>query len=179
MLSQERVEKASLFFLKAFAFAVIMRSNNYANIVIKFDMSLIIDQFRKKKAVFFNFVAHSWIMEIFKEFNFDSAHRLTGVPDGHKCARLHGHTYHLKLVIGGNVDPVTGWIMDFGDIKKVFNPILDQLDHHYLNDIPGLENPTSENLVKWLWSKTKPVLPLLTRIELKETCTSGCVYSGE
>ena len=117
-------------------------------------------------------------MEIFKDFNFDSAHRLTGVPEDHKCARLHGHTYRLRLIISGDPDPITGWIMDFGDIKKVFNPILEQLDHHYLNDIPGLENPTSEVLAKWIWEKTKPLLPGLSAIELKETCTSGCIYKG-
>lgn len=117
-------------------------------------------------------------MEIFKEFNFDAAHRLTGVPEGHKCARLHGHTYYVKLFITGDPDPLTGWVMDFGDVKEAFKPILNQLDHHYLNDIPGLENPTSEILVQWIWEKTKPILPGLSAIELKETCTSGCIYKG-
>jgi 6-pyruvoyltetrahydropterin/6-carboxytetrahydropterin synthase len=118
-------------------------------------------------------------MEIFKDFNFDAAHRLTGVPEGHKCARLHGHTYQLRIYIKGPVDAKTGWIMDFGDVKKAFNPILDRLDHNYLNEIPGLENPTSEVLIRWIWKETIQVLPGLSRLELKETCTSGCTYNGK
>ena len=72
----------------------------------------------------------------------------------------------------------TGWIMDFGDIKGAFAPIYDQLDHHYLNDVEGLENPTSENLALWIWQKLKPALPELSCVTIKETCTSGCVYKG-
>ena len=79
----------------------------------------------------------------------------------------------------GPVGETSGWIMDFGDIKSAFAPIYDQLDHHYLNDVEGLENPTSENLAMWIWQKLKPQLPLLSAIEIKETCTSGCVYRGE
>ena len=75
-------------------------------------------------------------------------------------------------------DAHTGWIMDFGDIKAVFAPIYDRLDHHYLNDIPGLENPTSENLARWIWDQLKPLLPALSLIVVHETCTSGCRYSG-
>lgn len=118
-------------------------------------------------------------MELFKEFNFDSAHRLPNVPEGHKCARLHGHTYRVRIFISGTPDAHTGWIMDFGDIKNVVKPVIDELDHNYLNEIAGLENPTSEVLVRWLWNRIKPSLPGLSRIELKETCTSGCVYTGE
>ena len=117
-------------------------------------------------------------MEIFKEFSFEAAHRLPNVPDGHKCARLHGHSFQLRVVVGGEPDAHTGWIMDFGDIKQAIAPILDRLDHYYLNDIPGLENPTSENLAVWIWQALKPALPALKRIEMRETCTSGCAYSG-
>ena len=76
------------------------------------------------------------------------------------------------------MDEQTGWIMDFGDIKAAFAPIYDQLDHHYLNDVVGLENPTSENLALWIWQKLKPALPELSCVTIKETCTSGCVYKG-
>jgi 6-pyruvoyltetrahydropterin/6-carboxytetrahydropterin synthase len=117
-------------------------------------------------------------MEIFKDFNFDAAHRLPNVPEGHKCARLHGHTFHLRIYLSGTPDPQTGWIMDFGDVKKVFQPILDRLDHHYLNEIPGLENPTCELLSMWIWNELKPILPALSKVELKETCTAGSVYCG-
>ena len=72
----------------------------------------------------------------------------------------------------------TGWIMDFGDVKAAFQPIYDRLDHHYLNDIPGLENPTSENLAVWIWNELKPSLPALSEITVHETCTSGCRYRG-
>ena len=117
-------------------------------------------------------------MEIFKEFSFEAAHRLPNVPEGHKCARLHGHSFLLRIVIGGEPGAHSGWIMDFGDIKTAVGPIIDRLDHYYLNDIPGLENPTSENIAIWIWNELKPRLAPLERIEMRETCTSGCSYSG-
>lgn len=117
-------------------------------------------------------------MEIFKEFSFEAAHRLPNVAPGHKCGRLHGHSFYVKIHVSGIIDPHTGWVMDFADIKQVFKPIYDQLDHYYLNDIPGLENPTSENLAVWIWEKLKPALPGLSTVEIRETCTSGCIYKG-
>jgi 6-pyruvoyltetrahydropterin/6-carboxytetrahydropterin synthase len=118
-------------------------------------------------------------IELIRAFSFDAAHLLPNVPDGHKCKRLHGHTFHFKIHLKGNVDPNTGWLMDFGDIKKVVKPLIENyLDHYYLNDVEGLENPTSENIAIWLWRKLKPDLPLLFKITLHETCNSACVYSG-
>lgn len=117
-------------------------------------------------------------MEIYKEFQFEAAHFLPNLPEDHKCRRMHGHSYRIRLYVGGEVDPHVGWIMDFADIKKAFSPVYLQLDHYVLNDIKGLENPTSENLAKWIWEKTKPLLPELTRVEVMETCTTGCVYVG-
>ena len=117
-------------------------------------------------------------MEIYKEFSFEAAHKLPNVPEGHKCARLHGHTFYVRIVVSGPVGHDSGWVMDFGDIKAAFKPLYDQLDHYYLNDIDGLENPTSENLAKWIWQRLKPNLPELSWIEIKETCTSGCIYKG-
>ena len=117
-------------------------------------------------------------MEIFKEFSIEAAHRLPHVPEGHKCARLHGHSFKVTIFVEGPVGDSTGWIMDFGDIKSAFAPIYQQLDHHYLNDIQGLENPTSENLAAWIWHQLKPRLPLLSCIQIKETCTSGCIFRG-
>jgi len=117
-------------------------------------------------------------MEIYKDFSFEAAHLLPNVPVGHKCGRLHGHSFLVRIVVEGDVGEKTGWIMDFSDIKSIFNPIYNQLDHYYLNEIEGLENPTSENISKWLWKKLKPDLPELSRIEIKETCTSGCIYTG-
>lgn len=117
-------------------------------------------------------------MEIFKEFVFEAAHRLPNVPDGHKCARLHGHSWRGVIYVRGEVDPRTGWIMDFGEIKTRFQPLYDRLDHHYLNDIPGLENPTSEVVAQWIWRELKPLLPQLCRVIVHETCTSGAIYEG-
>ena len=117
--------------------------------------------------------------EIFKEFTFEAAHRLPFVPDGHKCARLHGHSFKVELHVGGEVDPMTGWIMDFADIKTAFKPLHAQLDHYYLNEIEGLENPTSENLARWIWQRLKPALPMLSAIVVRETCTTGAIYRGE
>lgn len=117
--------------------------------------------------------------EIFKEFGFEAAHRLPFVPEDHKCARLHGHSFKVEIHVGGEVDPRTGWIMDFADLKTAFKPLLERLDHHYLNEIEGLENPTSENLAHWIWERLQPALPTLTKVVVRETCTSGCVYAGE
>lgn len=117
-------------------------------------------------------------MEIFKEFIAEAAHRLPHVPADHKCGRLHGHSFKIRLTVRGEPDPVTGWVQDFSDIKAAFAPIYAQLDHNYLNDIPGLENPTSEVLARWIWDQTKPLLPLLSAVEIFETCTSGCRYTG-
>lgn len=117
-------------------------------------------------------------MEIFKEFCFEAAHLLPNVPLGHKCRRLHGHSYRVRVTVQGPVHPDAGWVMDFGDIKAALKPILDQLDHWYLNEIEGLENPTSENIARWIWDRLKPSLPFLSRIDISETCTSGCSYAG-
>jgi 6-pyruvoyltetrahydropterin/6-carboxytetrahydropterin synthase len=117
-------------------------------------------------------------MDIFKRFQIEAAHRLPNVPAGHKCARLHGHSFGIEIHVSGTPDAQTGWIMDFADIKSAFAPIFDELDHHYLNEIPGLDNPTSERLAEWIWNRLKPALPSLSKIVIHETCTSGCVHSG-
>ncbi|MDX1571594.1 MAG: 6-carboxytetrahydropterin synthase QueD [Xanthomonadales bacterium] len=117
-------------------------------------------------------------MEIYKEFQIEAAHRLPNVPDGHKCARLHGHSFRIRLVVEGPIGDQSGWVMDFADLKQAFDPLFRQLDHNYLNDIEGLENPTSENLARWVWDRLRSDLPLLSRVEVSETCTAGCVYRG-
>ena len=118
-------------------------------------------------------------MEIFREFTFEAAHRLPNVPEGHKCARLHGHSYKVIVHVEAPVEPESGWVMDFGDLKKAFKPLEVRLDHYYLNDIEGLENPTSEVLARWIWERLKPTLPDLSALTVRETCTSGCTYRGE
>ena len=117
-------------------------------------------------------------MLIHKVFQVEAAHRLPNVPPGHKCARLHGHSFRIEVHVDGALDPTLGWVMDFADIKAAFQPIFDRLDHHYLNDVEGLENPTSERLAVWIWDRLKPRLPALARIVVHETCTSGCTYDG-
>jgi len=117
-------------------------------------------------------------MEIRKSFMVEAAHRLPSLPAGHKCARLHGHSFNIEIAVGGKIDPVQGWIMDYGDIKAAFQPIYDQLDHNYLNDLAGLENPTSEHLALWIWERLKPELNNLTAVIVHETCTTTCEYRG-
>lgn len=117
-------------------------------------------------------------MEIFREFTFEAAHRLPNLPVDHKCSRLHGHSFRVTVHVEGPLLAHEGWVMDFADLKRVFQPVYDRLDHHYLNDIPGLENPTSEVLAQWIWDQLSPSLPGLTQIMVRETCTSGCVYRG-
>ena len=117
-------------------------------------------------------------MDIFKEFTFEAAHRLPNVPAGHKCARLHGHSFRAAVHVSGEVDAHTGWVIDFAEIKRAFQPLYEQLDHHYLNEIPGLENPTSENLARWIWGHLEGELPGLSQVVVRETCTCGCVYRG-
>ena len=117
-------------------------------------------------------------MELRKTFQIEAAHRLPNVPPGHKCARLHGHSWRIEVAIEGPVGNDTGWVMDYADLKAAFQPIHDRIDHNYLNEIPGLENPTSERLAVWLWNELKPRLPLLSELVIAETCTSRCVYRG-
>jgi 6-pyruvoyltetrahydropterin/6-carboxytetrahydropterin synthase len=118
------------------------------------------------------------VTEIFREFTFEAAHRLPNVPPHHKCHRLHGHSYRVTLHVSGAIGEETGWIMDFADLKKAFAPILEQLDHYYLNEIDGLENPTSENLARWIWDRLQENVGGLSQVVIHETCTSGCVYRG-
>jgi 6-pyruvoyltetrahydropterin/6-carboxytetrahydropterin synthase len=119
------------------------------------------------------------IVELHRDVKFEAAHRLPNVPPGHKCARLHGHSFRIRLVVKGPVDPHTGWLMDFGEIKAAWAPLDAQLDHFYLNDIAGLENPTSEVLAKWIWDRLFLTLPQLHAVQVHETCNAGCVYRGE
>lgn len=118
-------------------------------------------------------------MDIFKDFTFEAAHRLPNVPEGHKCARLHGHSFLVRVTVRGDVDPRLGWVMDFAELTRAFAPLHERLDHRYLNEIPGLENPTSEVLARWIWCELSHSLAGVTAVEVRETCTSGCVYRGE
>ena len=117
-------------------------------------------------------------MVIYKIFNFEAAHSLPNVPDGHQCKGIHGHSYEAKVHVGGSLDHEMGWLIDFADIKKIVKPVIDRLDHSYINEIEGLENPTCEHIAIWIWDQIKPQLPQLQRIELKETPTSGVIYEG-
>jgi len=117
--------------------------------------------------------------EIFREFTFEAAHRLPNVPEGHKCARLHGHSYRVEIRVGGEVGEESGWVVDFADLSAAFKPLMAQLDHYYLNEVPGLENPTSEVLARWIWDRLAPSLGGLQEVIVRETCTSGCSYRGQ
>ena len=117
-------------------------------------------------------------VELVKEFGFEAAHRLPKAPPGHKCARLHGHSYGIDVHVTGEVNPETGWLTDFGSIAAAFAPLLELLDHSYLNEIPGLENPTSEELAAWIWARLAPRLPGLVQLVVRETRTARSVYRG-
>lgn len=118
-------------------------------------------------------------MEIFKEFSFEAAHRLLNLPETHKCHRLHGHSYRVRVFVRGPIAPETGWVIDFAEIKKAMAPIVERVDHQFLNDVEGLGHPTTENLARWIWHHLHPGLPGLARLEVWETDSSGCVYAGE
>lgn len=120
-----------------------------------------------------------------KKFRFEAAHWLPGFPEGHKCRRLHGHSFEIEVHVTGEIDPHSGVVIDFGDIKQVVKPLIDQLDHYCLNELgsllndPLLSNPTSENLAVWFYQQVKPHLPQLSHIIVHETCTSSCMYAGQ
>ena len=117
-------------------------------------------------------------IELRKTFQFEAAHLLPHLPKSHKCRRLHGHSFKVDVVVAGECDPKLGWVMDYADISQAFKPLWQKLDHFYLNDIRGLQNPTSENIAIWIWARLKPRLPLLTEVVVAETCTAKCVYRG-
>ena len=118
-------------------------------------------------------------MELRKSFQFEAAHLLPYLPRSHKCRRLHGHSFKVEIVIEGPLDPRLGWVMDYADITQAFKPVWEKLDHRYLNEIKGLENPTSELIAAWIWSRLKPKLRNLREVVVAETCTARCVYRGE
>jgi 6-pyruvoyltetrahydropterin/6-carboxytetrahydropterin synthase len=119
-------------------------------------------------------------MIVSKTFQFEAAHYLPNVPVEHKCRRLHGHSYKVQIDVKGPLEADKGWVCDFADISAAFKPLWQQLDHHYLNeDIAGLDNPTAENIARWIWNNLKPSLPLLDRISVWETENSGCSYDGQ
>jgi 6-pyruvoyltetrahydropterin/6-carboxytetrahydropterin synthase len=117
-------------------------------------------------------------MLIFKEITFDSAHYLPQLHESHKCRQMHGHTYRLKVWLEGKPD-ARGWVMDFAEVKRIMEPVMEKIDHKVLNEVEGLDNPTCELVAIWIWDRLKPGLPLLKRIELHETPSSGVVYEGD
>lgn len=118
-------------------------------------------------------------MDVFRVFQIEAAHKLPHVPAGHKCARIHGHSFRIEIHVSGSVGEHSGWVMDFADLRIAFQPLFERLDHHYLNEIEGLENPTSENLARWIWQRLKGGLPELSKVVVQETCNAGCIYDGD
>jgi 6-pyruvoyltetrahydropterin/6-carboxytetrahydropterin synthase len=118
------------------------------------------------------------VISVFKEFTFEAAHRLPNVAPDHKCARLHGHSFHVTVWVDGDPGPESGWVMDFADVERVFAPLREQLDHRYLNEVPGLDNPTSEHVAMWIWERLSLTLAGLSKVGVRETCTAGVEYSG-
>ncbi len=118
-------------------------------------------------------------VDLTKTFRFESAHFLPSFPEGHKCRRMHGHSFVVDIVVSGEVPPERGYLIDYGDVMDAIRPVKEQLDHRVLNDIEGLSNPTAEVLSIWLWKRLKPILPLLSKVCVHETCNSACEYRGE
>jgi len=116
--------------------------------------------------------------ELVRAFRFEAGHLLPRVPEGHKCRRLHGHSFVVEVAVGGEVDPDVGWVIDFGEVSSIVKPVIEELDHRYLNEIPGLENPTSEVLAAWIWRRIEGQVPGLEAVTIRETCNSACVYRG-
>lgn len=119
------------------------------------------------------------IVELVKSFGFEAAHYLPNLPEGHKCRRLHGHSFRVDIHVRGPVDAEKGWLIDYSEIKQAVAPVIERLDHYLLNDIEGLENPTSEALCRWLWQRILPALPGLSAVVVHETCSSSCTYRGD
>ncbi len=113
-----------------------------------------------------------------KSFGFEAAHWLPCFPEGHKCRRMHGHSFRVDVIVEGELDPSVGYLIDFADIKRATEPLERELDHRCLNEIAGLENPTSEMVAAWIWARLKPALPMLSEIVVHETCTSTCHFRG-
>jgi 6-pyruvoyltetrahydropterin/6-carboxytetrahydropterin synthase len=117
-------------------------------------------------------------VRLVQAFRFEAAHRLPRVPAGHKCARLHGHSFKIEVAVRGPVDEATGWLVDYADIEAAWAPLFAQVDHNYLNEVPGLENPTSELIARWVWERLARKLPELERVTVFETCDARCEYEG-
>jgi len=113
-----------------------------------------------------------------RDFTFEAAHHLPRAPEGHKCRRLHGHSFRVEITVEGDVDPATGWFLDYGVMRDAVEPLRQRLDHYLLNDIEGLGNPTSEELCRWIWERLRPKLPSLARVVVHETCEARCEYEG-
>ncbi len=123
-------------------------------------------------------IAVAMEVSLSKTFRFEAAHLLPTFPEGHKCRRLHGHSFQVEVRVRGTVDPDKGYLIDYGEIKAACDPVRDALDHRYLNEIEGLENPTAEMLARWIWDRLAPRLPMLDAVVVDETCTSRCIYQG-
>lgn len=120
--------------------------------------------------------APGYTCEASVEFTVAAARQLTGVPPEHPCARRHGHTFLVRLTVRGPIDPATGFVVDFDDVRRAWAPLHEQLDHRYLNAVPGLENPTSEFLAQWIWRALQATLPGLALVEIRETGNAGVAY---
>jgi 6-pyruvoyltetrahydropterin/6-carboxytetrahydropterin synthase len=117
-------------------------------------------------------------MEISRSFQIEAAHLLPNAPEGHRCRRLHGHSFSITVTISGEIDEKHGWVLDFAEIDAAFAPVMEALDHRFLNDVEGLENPTSEKLAIWIWEALRGQLPQLHAVEVGETCRSAARFRG-
>ncbi len=118
-------------------------------------------------------------MEVYKTFSIEAARSLPNLPEGHPCKKIHGHSFKITITVEGQINEDIGFVIDFSEIDTAFSSVHKIIDHSYLNDIKGLENPSSENLCKWIWTKLIDSLDGLKKIEIKETDSTGCIYKGD
>ncbi len=138
------------------------------------------------------------MLEISKDFEFEACHSLPHLPWQHKCHRLHGHSYKVRVTCAGEIDSVLGWVIDYADISKVVNTVIEAIDHTNidqlffvpprpeLNEMTGkpmapdlghkTKPSTAENLAIWFYKQLKPTLPSVVAIRIKETSTSEVIY---
>lgn len=120
----------------------------------------------------------SELFELRRSYHFEAAHHLPRTPEDHRCHRMHGHSYEVEVHVVGPIDETMGWVVDFAALDEAFAPLRNELDHRLLNDVQGLDNPTSELLARWVWQRLIGLLPGLGAVVVRETPRSACVYRG-
>ncbi len=118
-------------------------------------------------------------MLIFKKYYFDAAHYMAEFEENHNYRKMHGHSFEVTVKLKGDINRKNNWVMDLEELDSFVDPELSKLDHSILNEVDGLEKPTSENIAKWLWSKLIKKIPNLDSIEINRPRIGGCIFNGD